>query len=49
VFEAREAAFDAVALPVELSVVTTLLFAVRFGRHDSNRSHGFDVVEAWLS
>jgi hypothetical protein len=49
VLEARETAFDAVALSIEFLVVAALLLAVRFGRHDRNRSHGLDVVEDCLT
>jgi hypothetical protein len=45
VFEAAEAAFDAIALPIEFFVVDALLLAVRFGRYHRDRSHGVDVVK----
>lgn len=49
VFEAREAAFDAVALPIEIFIVAALQLPVGFGRHDGHRSHGLDVVENRLT
>jgi hypothetical protein len=49
VLEPGEAAFDAVALSIEFFVVSPLLFSVGFGGHDSNRSHGFDVVQDGLA
>jgi hypothetical protein len=43
VFQAAEAAFDAIALFVELLVVLTLLFAAPSGRDDRFGAHPFDV------
>jgi hypothetical protein len=48
VLESGEASFDAVALPIEFFVVGSLLLAIRFGRHDRDRSHGFDVIHDGL-
>jgi hypothetical protein len=45
VFEAREAAFDAIALFVEVFVVLALLLAVTFGRDDGNRAHGGHMLD----
>jgi hypothetical protein len=49
VLELCGASFDAIALPVKYLILGKLLFAVGFGRHDGDRSHGFDVVEDGLT
>jgi hypothetical protein len=49
VLESGEASFDAVALSIELFIVSSLLFSVGLGGHDSNRSDGFDVVQDGLA
>lgn len=44
VFEAREAAFDAIALFVQGFIVLALLFAVPFGWDDRSRAHESDML-----
>lgn len=49
VLETREAAVDAVVLPIEGFVVAALLLAVALGGYDGDRSHGLDVVGKLLA
>ena len=49
VFESGETSFDAIAVSIEFFVVGSLLFAVGFGGHDRDRTHGLDVMEDGLT
>jgi hypothetical protein len=49
VFEAREAAFDAVSFAVESFVEFALAFAIGLGRDYGDCSHGSDVVQDLLA